>query len=231
MRGEDEGKYEKRFSKRVRSLDGAGVEEGLRDKNFNAQTWLDVRMFADICMVYYKSGTMPRTSTVLRDCVERVHEVAKERLSEDERFYDADSAITFLRSLGVSVSQFGSDRRAKSLMGKTLTLQDRVMEFEGVEAMRRKVKANDYTVEEFNKIVRDLDAAGKIPKNMGGGVDSGVDPTIRAQQAAEEDDKQKARMDEFVKSLNVAKSASDSEDKVQNDVQNGEDNVQGGDGT
>ncbi len=72
--------------------------------------------------------------------------------------------------------------------------------------------ANTIRLESSRESIADIAAeAMRIMDKMddstykGLGVDSEVDPTIRAQRVAEEDATQKARMDEFVRSLKVAK--------------------------
>ncbi len=178
---------------------------------------IDVRDLATCADYFMKQGmTAMNKSSLLRQVVTVFADAAASQGAK--AFETTEEALGFLFNIGLGPVNRVIDNRGKRAGSFTLAQTIRTERGSEVfadlarEAVRRMDSNNDSSF-------RDL------------GVDSEVDPAIRAQRAAEEDDKQKARMDEFVKSLNVAKSASDSEDKVQNDVQNGEDNVKGGDGT
>lgn len=115
-----------------------------RKPNFNAQTWLDARMFADICLFYQQEGLEIKVATILRDCVERVHSAICSRLPEDSIFISTAEAIDFLKTVGISTAQMERDSRARKKIGDSLVLEDRHLDSGGsMNSMRQSIQAKN----------------------------------------------------------------------------------------
>jgi hypothetical protein len=194
----------------------------LKEANFNAQTWLDVRMFADICWFYRQQGMAVKTSVIIRECVERVHAAILEKIDEDERFTEADDAVQFLSEVGVSMTQFNRDDRARRSLAKTLTLEDRYIDYVGPGAFRKEVVGmtdsefldmGKKASEEFFKKQEGNESKPIHKENieimsvakLSGVPDSEESPIERAKRAAEEDRIKKEQEKDFIASLSRKK--------------------------
>lgn len=132
-----------------------------RQNNFNAQTWVDVRMFADVCLFYQKEGLEIKTATILRDCLERVHSAIVEKLPVGELFTTTNAAIDFLRSIGISTAQLETDKRARKKIGDSLALEERFIDQGGsLEKLKAGVDAK-HLLHRMGYSREQLDAAVK----------------------------------------------------------------------
>lgn len=113
-----------------------------RQRNFNAQTWVDVRMFADVCRFYQEQGLEIRTATILRDCLERVHSATMAKAGTDSMFISVEEAVAYLRSVGISTAQMQGDKRTRKKIGDALVLEERFLDDGGkMEKVMESMKA------------------------------------------------------------------------------------------
>lgn len=184
-----------------------------KQNNFNAQTWLDVRMFADICLFYQKEGLEIKTATILRDCVERVHAAIIGRLSDGELFSTATEAVMFLRSVGISTTQMDRDKRSLKKISETLSLEDRYLDQGGTITKlkaginaKQELQKHGHSTDELNRAARLLgellSTPEEGPKLSSTVADGSTESALqRASEAAARDADRKKADEDYLKSI------------------------------
>lgn len=154
-----------------------------RNNNFNAQTWLDIRVFADICLYYQRTGLEIRTAIILRDCVERVHAAIVERLPEGSTFTTAGEAIEFIQSVGISTVQMKKDNRARKKISDALTLEERFLDGGGTIDMLRNSIENKQAI---TKSGLDMSKVSKLAEQVNKMIEKNEEADISSYTKSEE---------------------------------------------
>lgn len=96
--------------------------QGQSLKNFNAQCWTDITMFATVAKYLLDSGYSLRSnSEILHTCVELIYNtIIKKGIPP---FIEANDALFYLRERGLSTRQYCADKRAKNGLTRRLQVE------------------------------------------------------------------------------------------------------------
>lgn len=128
-----------------------------RDRSVNVQTFLDVRLLADIVHALERAGAPAReltASNVMRLCAERVHAAICAQ-GDGLRFMRVEEARAYLAERGFSMRQLGTTGTygGREYM-KSLVLQDRALE---EKEQSGQAHADDAYTEAMNEIADALE--------------------------------------------------------------------------
>jgi hypothetical protein len=188
-------------------------EAGEEKSNFNVQTWIDVRVFADLCRFKKTLGGGHTIAEVSRWCMEVVHRQVAGNMVDS--FASVTEAISYLREEGISVRQLDGDRRSRRRIGDAFVLEERYIEEHGsLERLKQKMDTQKVLVKELGSkeaVDRFTQKAMKIFDSLPDEIPTEVatddtDNAIQRAKIAEDRAKdEQARMREFIASLSKDK--------------------------